>query len=237
MSDVGPQQSLARFARLLAEMNGEGSLAARLCEASRRMLDGDGVALTLDYLRQGRLTLYASNEQAAGLEDLQEVVGEGPGYDAARTGSIVVATFGPDDDGQWDALRERLGHGTFQGTIVAIPLSGEGVQVGVMTLHRSTSIERENVEEAGFIGATVGAAIIEHSHDIATRQDGHDAWVHRSKIHQATGMIVAQVGIRPEDAMALLRGQAFARGVTLEAVAQEIIDRRINFRDFTIEGD
>jgi ANTAR domain/GAF domain len=237
MSDVGPQRSLARFARLLAEMNGEGSLAARLCEASRRMLDSDGVALTLDYLRQGRLTLYASNDLAASLEDLQEVVGEGPGFDAARSGSIVVGTFGSDDDGQWDALRERLEHGTFHGTIVAIPLGGDGAQVGVMTLHRDPSIESENVEEAGFIGATVGAAIVEHSHDIAARQDGHDAWLHRSKIHQATGMVVAQVGIRPEDAMALLRGQAFARGVTLEVVAQDIIDRKINFRDFTIEGD
>ncbi len=50
-------------------------------------------------------------------------------------------------------------------------------------------------------------------------------------------MIVAQVGVRTEDALALLRGQAFARNATLIEVAQDIIRRRINFRDFTIEGD
>jgi AmiR/NasT family two-component response regulator len=50
-------------------------------------------------------------------------------------------------------------------------------------------------------------------------------------------MIVAQVGVRLEDALALLRGQAFARSMSLVDVAREIVDRSINFRDFTIEGD
>jgi AmiR/NasT family two-component response regulator len=64
-----------------------------------------------------------------------------------------------------------------------------------------------------------------------------DTWASRSQIHQASGMIVAQVGVRTEDAMALLRGQAFARNTTLLEVAGDIIARRINFRDFSIEGD
>jgi hypothetical protein len=237
MSEREPQHTIARFASLLAAMSAEDSLTTRLCEASRHMLDGDGVAMTLDYLRQSRLTLYASNELAASLEDLQEVVGEGPGYDAARSGDIVVATFGATDDGQWGALRERLTHVEFDGAVIAIPLQGESTPVGVLTLHRDVPLEREDMDEAGFVGATVGAAILEHSHDIATRQTESDAWTHRSKIHQATGMVVAQAGVRPEDAMALLRGQAFARGISLELIAQGIIDRKVNFTDFRIEGD
>jgi AmiR/NasT family two-component response regulator len=63
------------------------------------------------------------------------------------------------------------------------------------------------------------------------------AWPLRAQIHQATGMIISQVAVRPEDALALLRGQAFAQNTTLADVAQQVIERRINFEHFMIEGD
>lgn len=50
-------------------------------------------------------------------------------------------------------------------------------------------------------------------------------------------MIISQVRVQPEDALALLRGQAFATDTTLLHVAQEVLDRRIDFRHFTIKGD
>ena len=50
-------------------------------------------------------------------------------------------------------------------------------------------------------------------------------------------MIISQTGVRPEDALALLRGQAFANNVSMVDIAQQVVERRINFRDFTIEGD
>jgi AmiR/NasT family two-component response regulator len=50
-------------------------------------------------------------------------------------------------------------------------------------------------------------------------------------------MIISQVAVRPEDALALLRGQAFAQNTTLADVAQQVIERRINFEHFMIEGD
>ncbi|MGB9012243.1 MAG: ANTAR domain-containing protein, partial [Aeromicrobium sp.] len=56
-------------------------------------------------------------------------------------------------------------------------------------------------------------------------------------VHQATGMVVAQVGVHQDDAVALLRAQAFFQNTTLEDVATQVIQRSINFRDFTIEGD
>ena len=94
-----------------------------------------------------------------------------------------------------------------------------------------------DLASAHFLGATVGTAILQDPRVGRPDQVLSEAWATRSQIHQATGMIVAQVGVRTEDAMALLRGQAFARNTTLLDVAHDIIGRRINFRDFTIEGD
>jgi hypothetical protein len=230
-------ESIAKFATLLAELNGEDSLTARLCEASRRMLEADGVAMTLNYLLESRLTVYAGGDLSATLDDLQDVVGEGPGFEAAQTDSVVVGQFGEHDDGRWPLLRERLMQLGFNGTVLAIPLDTSHVaEVGVLTLHRLAR-QIEDLSSARFLGATVGAALLDDPEHGVPQQVFADAWESRVLVHQATGMIVAQVGVRPDDAIALLRGQAFARGLSLTDVAGEIIDRRINFRHFEIEGD
>ncbi len=228
-------RTLGRFAAVLSSLSREESLTARLCEAGRLMLDSAGSAMTLNYSSNDRLTVHATDDLAHTLEDLQDVVGEGPGHDAARTGDVVISRL-PDPGDRWGVLAERLKSIGFAGTVLAIPLAAQQSIVGVMTLHREEP-EREGDESiAKFLGITVGAALLQDQ-PISTDGDLTQAWESRAEIHQATGMVVAQVGVRPEDALALLRGHAFARASTLAEVAADVIERRINFRDFTIEGD
>lgn len=237
MFEADEHRVLARFATVLASLSHEDSLSTRLCEASRRMLDADGAAATLNYNREGRLTIHATDETSAALEDLQEVVREGPGFDAARARDVVVGRFANGDDDRWPLLRSRLAQMDFRGTVMAIPLNAEVPVLGVLLVYsRSGDVDEDEVT-ARFLGAAVGTALIEQVHAAMPGEAFGEVWSSRAQIHQGTGMIVAQVGVRPEDALALLRGQAFARSMSLVDVAQEIVDRRINFRDFTIEGD
>ncbi len=237
MSETDDQQALAKFAMVLASLSREESLTARLCEAGRRMLDSDGAAMTLDYTGEGRLLVHATDEMSAKLDDLQDVVGEGPSFEAAHTGEVVVARLGNGDESRWTLFSDRLTDVGFVGTLVAVPLRAELAVLGVLSLHRRDPHHDVDLTSANFLGVTVGTAILQDPRVGGPDQILSDAWVERSQIHQATGMIVAQVGVRTEDALALLRGQAFARNTTLLDVAHDIIGRRINFRDFTIEGD
>jgi hypothetical protein len=242
MSETDDQQALAKFAMVLASLSREESLAARLCEAGRRMLDSDGAAMTLDYTGEGRLLAHATDEMSARLDDLQDVVGEGPSFDAAQTGEVVVARLGDGegDENRWALLSDRLRDVGFVGTLVAVPLRAELTVLGVLSLHRRDRGRNDadlDLASANFLGVTVGTAILQDPRLGGREQLLNEAWAERSQIHQATGMIVAQVGVRTEDALALLRGQAFARNATLIDVARDIVSRRINFRDFTIEGD
>ena len=237
MSETDDQQALAKFAMVLASLSREESLTARLCEAGRRMLDADGASMTLDYEGNDRLLIHATNELAATLDDLQDVVGEGPSFEAAHTGQVVVARLGDGDEDRWALFSDRLNAMGFVGTLVAVPLRTELSVLGVLSLHRQGADRDEDLVSARFLGATVGTALLHDPRVGRPDQLSKDAWAVRSRIHQATGMIVAQVGIRAEDAMALLRGQAFARNTSLADVAHDVIERRINFRDFTIEGD
>ena len=237
MSETDDQQALAKFATVLASLSREESLTARLCEAGRRVLESDGAAMTLDYTGEGRLLVHATDEMSAKLDDLQDVVGEGPSFDAAHTGEVVIARLGNGDESRWTLFSDRLTDVGFVGTLVAVPLRAELAVLGVLSLHRRDPEHEVDLTSANFLGVTVGTAILQDPRVGRPEQLLSEAWAERSQIHQATGMIVAQVGVRTEDALALLRGQAFARNATLIDVAHDIVSRRINFRDFTIEGD
>lgn len=51
----------------------------------------------------------------------------------------------------------------------------------------------------------------------------------RAKIHQATGIVVAQLGVDPDDALAVLRSHAFAGDTTLADIAQQLLVRQLSF--------
>lgn len=237
MSEIDDQRVLSRFATVLASLSREESLTARLCEASRQMLGADGASMTLDYAGDSRLMVHATDELSASLDDLQDVVGEGPAFEAARSAEVVVARLGDQSEDRWSLLSERLLAMGFTGTMVAIPLMADGSVLAVLSVHRSGVAQDEDLTAARFLGATVGTAILQDPQVRRPTHEEKDPWISRAEVHQATGMIVAQVGVRTEDALALLRGQAFARNLTLQEVANDIIGSRINFRDFTIEGD
>jgi ANTAR domain-containing protein len=50
------------------------------------------------------------------------------------------------------------------------------------------------------------------------------------EVHQATGMIIVQLGTSPEIAFARLRAHAFAHNRQLRDVARDVIARRLRFR-------
>jgi hypothetical protein len=49
----------------------------------------------------------------------------------------------------------------------------------------------------------------------------------RRLVHQATGMLIVQLGVGAEEAFARLRARTFAEGRTLDAVAEDIVTRRL----------
>jgi ANTAR domain len=50
----------------------------------------------------------------------------------------------------------------------------------------------------------------------------------RRAVHQATGMLMVQLGLSAEDAFARLRGHCFAAGRDIEQVAGDIVHQRFN---------
>jgi hypothetical protein len=57
------------------------------------------------------------------------------------------------------------------------------------------------------------------------------AFGHRAEIHQATGMVLVQLGINATDALARLRGYAFVHRRLLLDVARDVVERRLVFTE------
>ncbi|GAA1520595.1 GAF domain-containing protein [Kribbella lupini] len=228
MSDLDRTTLLVRLARLIADDDADRPLESRLCHAYLAILGGDGAAITLSYTNTDRVTLCTTDDLAARLEDLQEVLGEGPGPTAFRTGAITVADLRT-DPGPWPLLADAARSLPGAAVLHAVPIRpwDDGV-IGVLTIHQDgTDVPAD--EPAQFLANAIGVALVKDRPDESTLDDG--PWAARSEVHQATGMVVAQLRVRPDDAIALLRAHAFSHDVSLSAVAHEITSRRLKFSD------
>lgn len=216
---------LAQLALHVARTPTDELLVCRLCRACHELLGVNGVALTIGYTRDSRVTLCTTDDVAARLEELQEVLGEGPGRDASTTGRRVggpLLSEGPD---LWPMLSEAVRAQLSPLHVLALPLAVGADPLGVLTLHREGAFSAEEEETAQFLADAIGAAILR---DADARSDRATIpWLTRSRVHMATGMVVSQLGVPPEDALALIRAYAFAHDQSVNQVAEEIVGRRV----------
>ncbi|WP_328333973.1 GAF and ANTAR domain-containing protein [Kribbella sp. NBC_00382] len=220
---------LARLVRLAADRARERHLAERLCEASRLILNVDAASITVRNDSSSRLTLAATNEVAARLEDLQDVLGEGPCRDAYLTGTPVRTTLDAEAGRRWPEFTRAARSSVGPVSIYCFAMRPGEQVFGTLSLYLEQVPQiAESDETAQFIADAVGAALLRDP----TAGDGiadSGAWSSRAGIHQATGMVIAQLRIGPDDALAILRAHAYAHDTTLAEIAEQVVDRRLDF--------
>ncbi|MCB7135839.1 GAF and ANTAR domain-containing protein [Cellulosimicrobium marinum] len=218
------------LSRLAASMAGAESAeppALRLCRACVEILGARGGAITLAPDESARWTVCASDELAGTLEDLEDVLGEGPGQEAARTGAGVVLRLSDDADGGLAEFVHQARGVAGPTTLYSWPLLPSPGSVGVLTVHQADDVPLALADdERRILADAVGAALL---HDTVTVAGAASSWRPRATVHQATGMVVAQLGVSPDDALALLRAHAFADSTTLAELATSVVERRYDF--------
>jgi GAF domain-containing protein len=239
---------------LLSIMNGGGaasgaSLPVLLCADARRRLPVMGVGITLVDAGGLVASVAASDPVSSGLEDLQLGLGEGPAVEASRSGRLVMvpdlSTVAPD---RWPAYTPAaLDEGAR--AVMAYPLRIGGIHLGVLSLYRS---EAGTLDEDGLAlalrYADAAILILLHLQSLEGRGgrgvgplpgagDGlrppdtpvEIAFQGQPEVHQATGMVSAQVGVGLKEALLLLQAHAFSEGVPIVEVARDVVDRRMSF--------
>lgn len=213
----------------------DGSLGPHeLCLCCVRALPVDRAAIMIGVEATTLEPLGASDEVAARMEAQQLLAGEGPALDAvARGGPVVVDDLAARDD-RWPGFIAALGPDA-RGGLFAYPLQIGTVAVGVLDLYRSSRVLLTSAEVTDMLAVAdiVTMVTLTRIPPADTDTEVVDAWwtpsPSSSEIHQATGMVIAQLQVAPRVAFLRLRARAFADGRPLIDLARDVIERRIRF--------
>lgn len=201
------------------------------------LLDIDAAAISLVFDGANSGTLGSSSDSARAYDELQFTLGEGPCLESvARRTPVLVSDLADPDDVRWPAYGAAMLAHDIRG-VFAMPVLVAGAHVGALDLFR---IEPGLLSHDQFAGAVAAAELAEiplldlmddDLRDAASDPESN-AWVElqaltRAEVSQATGMLVAQLGIEPAEALVRLRAHAYATGRSSTDVARDILDRRL----------
>jgi hypothetical protein len=181
------------------------------------------------YTMPERVTLCATDDTALILEEAQDVTGQGPGPDAFTSGaySRLELTQAEGRHALWPLLRFDSVPDLAPVTVHALPLGPPGQVIGVLTLYQRGIQRRIDLPVAEIVARAVTAALLS---DLPTQtMVDKGPWAERAEVHQATGMVVAQLGIAEADALALIRAHAYSHDQSVGTSAHAVITRQLRF--------
>ena len=201
------------------------------------LFDIDAAAISLVFDGASAGTLGASGAPARMYDELQFTLGEGPCLESvARRVPVLVVDLADPADNRWPAYgAAMLANGTR--FVFAVPVVVAGEHVGALDLFRALPGRLTGEQSAGAVVAAeiAGIALLDlmvGDLQAAAGDPTSDAWAElnslsRAEVSQATGMLVAQLGIESTEALVRLRAHAYATGRTATDVARDILDRRL----------
>ncbi len=209
---------------------------SELCDAFVAALPITGASISVFDAAGRQSTICASDPTAARIDELQLELGEGPHWDALHTAQpVFAAALDREPHHDWPvfaAAAQELG----VGALFAFPMSMGAAIVGVVDLYSTEAGELSDRDVATATRLTDRVA--RHAVRQALDSARDDAPVElpaapamRREVHQATGMIIAQLGVTATEAFSRLRAYAFANARTVHEVAHDIITHVLDFRD------
>ena len=230
---------MAIHEKLRAAVDGQRGLAAAdsLCEACVTLFSIDAAAISLIFAGVTSGTLGSSGAIARMYDELQFTFGEGPCLDSvAQRTPVLVADLANANDVRWPAYGPAMLEHQVRG-IFAIPVVLAGEYVGALDLFRTKPGELHADHLAGAIVAAELAGIplldlMDSDLQAAVNDPDSSAWAElnalsRTEVSQATGMLVAQLGVEPAEALVRLRAHAYATNRSATEVARDILDRQL----------
>lgn len=208
-----------------------------LCSPFLSVIPVTGVAVSLLAGGAVQATMCSSNSTAARLDEIQFDLGEGPCWTALSTRRPVLAPDLSDTREEWPLFTDAVltdPEGTNVRSVFAFPLYVGSLDIGAVDLY-STSVGQLDVahvtdatELAGLAAWQVLRRILAESgsgEDLDVKPTGGN----RREVHQATGMVLAQLGVSAEDALLLIRAHAFSTGRSVAEIANDVVERRLDF--------
>lgn len=179
----------------------------------------------------GGALLYSTDELGTRLDDLASTVGTGPCLEAFEQGRPILVPDLASERVRWpgftaDAVTAGVG------AIFSFPLQLGAARLGVLELHRHAPgpLSRAQVTDALLLADAATDAILDDLRGTAPMTSSRQVDI-QIEVHQATGFVAVDLKISLPEALARIRGYAFANQLTLTEVAKNIIERRLRLEN------
>jgi ANTAR domain len=178
--------------------------------------------------------LYASDPIVSQVEELTMTLGEGPGFEALEGGPVLVADLATPACGSRWPIYAAAAMGAGFRAVFALPLQVGGMRLGVMDLYRAEygSLGREQLAGALVLADTACAILLDGDGRHLSRANGsgpEPVGMFHPEVHQATGLLIVQMGVSAAVALVRLRAYAYAHDRRLRDVARDVVERRLRF--------
>ncbi|TFD85762.1 ANTAR domain-containing protein [Cryobacterium lactosi] len=183
-------------------------------------------------------TISATDARAGRVDELQFDLGEGPCWDAlVNRRPVLEPDLAQRSSTSWPAFLAAIRQEEI-GAIFAFPLFFGPLEIGALDLYSvaPVSLSPKQQGQTLVLSAIVSRIVLRHA---ITGDDlpAETTTFSRRLIHQATGMVLAQLGTTAEDAHLILQARAFADNRPMREIAQDVVERRIRFNALSDPGE
>ena len=233
MSTRSPIDAKARFLAAVEQVPENAIGAQRLCAACVLALPVRRAAIAISVHGIGLEVLAASDQIAAQTEWTQVTLGEGPGVDAVSYGAPISVPVLAQLGARWPMFTSEVA-GSGIGAMYALPLQVGAINVGVLDLYcgPGESLDGPAFGDAVAVAELLTAVLLTAGHDSPV-PDSLGPWWNQPlgtrEVHQAAGMMMAQLGIDARSAYVRLQAFAFGNGRLLDDVARDVVGGTLRF--------
>jgi hypothetical protein len=232
------------LARIVAE--GGASAPGRICRACLAVLPVTRAAVTVMAGADRQEPIWASDEIASHLDEMQFRLGEGPCVEAFTEGRpVLVPDLAELRGHRWPVFAAAARRTAVQALFV-LPLQVGAIVIGVLDLYRdepgmlapdelAAALRTADALLWALLGLRDGPAADDSSPGNSGNGevDPH-GWLsgsplNHTAVYQATGMIMVQLALSPEAALSRLRASAFVQDRPIDEVARDVVGRRLWF--------
>ena len=213
-----------------------------LCQLCAEVADVSGAGIMLMSGDVARGSVCSTNQVSATIEQLQYDLGEGPCVDAYHLDRPVLEPDLADPaTSRWPAF---TGPALEAGAraVFGFPLQVGAVRLGALNLYsdRPGPLDDEQHADALVMADVAAQTLLALQANAppgglaAELEAGADF---QYVVHQASGMVSAQLKVSVGQALVRLRAYAFGNGRPLTEVARDVVERRLHFDEHSGEQD
>lgn len=236
---AGPNDAKARFLSAIDTIRDVRDDPQRLCSACVLTLPVQRAGILLNVSGTGLDVLSASDAVAEKAEWTQVTLGEGPAVESIATG-LPMSLADPHRSDRWPVFLSEI-KSLDVGGIYAFPLNIGVIRVGALDLYTAVGdpLGAQDFADALAIAEILTGVLLSMGPDGLLPQTLGPWWnqpVSSREVHQATGMVMAQLGVDARSAYVRLQAFAFVNGRLLNDVAGEVVSRRLRFQPEPDDG-